>query len=162
MQSITSAKTSVRQLPGLFIAVGRSGGWRPGTVNLDIGGGRYDEATAYLAARGVENRIFDPYNRSKEHNTAAVGPADSVTVANVLNVVREEAHQHGVILLTHAALRPGGVAYFSAYEGDRSGDGRPTVKGFQHNLPLRAYLALVRRFFPSATLRGKVIVAVKD
>ena len=85
-----SRNTSRNQVPALFKQVA----WIPGTVNLDVGGGRYDRGTAYLADQDVTSIVFDPFNRSEAHNLAALRQlaktrADTATITNVLNVIKE-------------------------------------------------------------------------
>jgi len=70
-QAISSADTSLRQVPALFKK--QDIDFPEGGTNFDIGGGRFDEGTKYLAdERGVENFVYDPYNRSPEHNAAVM------------------------------------------------------------------------------------------
>ena len=47
-QKYSSAKTSVKQVPAGFRIVDKYFGWQPNTVNLDIGGGKYDLMTEKL------------------------------------------------------------------------------------------------------------------
>ena len=101
-QSIDSAGTSLNQLPAIFQKVKKSGGWKKGTINLDLGGGKYDQATLFLRRFGVTNIIIDPYNRPAEVNQQATAklkqsPADTVTLANVLNVIPEPEEQLKVL-----------------------------------------------------------------
>lgn len=68
--------------------------WTPGRHNVDIGGGRYDDATNALKAKGVTNLVLDPFNRTPEHNAAVAAqvkaqPADTATVNHVLNVIKD-------------------------------------------------------------------------
>ena len=60
LQNYTSANTSINstKVPAVF----RKADFCKGTVNLDMGGGKYDTATEYLEGKGVENLILDPYN----------------------------------------------------------------------------------------------------
>ena len=67
-QAISSAKTSIKQVPALF----KNKNVKFGETNIDIGGGRFDLATDYLAEQGVRNMVFDPYNRGEEVNTATL------------------------------------------------------------------------------------------
>ncbi len=67
-QQISSAKTSIRQIPALFI----NKNVEFGETNIDIGGGRFDLATDYLRENGTTNYVFDPYNRSEEVNAATL------------------------------------------------------------------------------------------
>ena len=137
-----------------------------GTANLDYGGGKYDKGTEFLRTRGVENHVFDPFNRTREHNDAVLGKfkdkaADSATVANVLNVIKEPMLRAVAIRHSSAHVRDGGKIHFSVYAGDRSGKGEQTRDGWQNNMPLRDYLAEVRAVHPDADIYGNAIVATK-
>ena len=65
-QEITSAKTSIKQVAGLF----KDKNAKFGKTNIDVGGGRFNLVTDYLAERGTKNMVFDPYNRGVDENTA--------------------------------------------------------------------------------------------
>ncbi len=140
-QAYDSRNTSRNQVPALFKQVG----WTSGTVNLDVGGGRYDRGTAYLADQGVTSLVFDPFNRSEAHNLAVLRRltlkrADTATIANVLNVIKEGSVRAAVLRFAAKFTRPGGLVYIDVHEGDRSGRGRPTRDGYQTNLRAAAYL----------------------
>lgn len=163
-QSITSADTSIKQVPAVF--KNHLFSKTPGQRNLDIGGGKYDLGREYLAQHGVESHVYDPYNREPEHNEAVLKrfsdkPADSVTATNVLNVIQHPHHRAGVIEMAHRHLDDNGHAYFGIYAGDRSGQGKQTSKGYQNNLPASAYMDEVQRVFPHVQRKGDVIVARK-
>lgn len=155
-QSITSADTSTNQLPGVFKKVT----WEPGTKNIDIGGGKYDVATEYLAAQDVTNYVYDPYNRTKEHNDAVMQeqPFDTATINNVLNVIPESEHQRQVLEMARNVVKPGGMIYIIVYEGDKSGIEKTTSKGYQHNKPTKYYLEIIKSVFPeeSVILKNRV------
>lgn len=167
-QEYTSAGTSINiaKAPAIFRLVDDRFGWDEGTINLDLGGGRYDTLTDALEARGVRNLIYDPYNRSTEHNQEVLdevrdGGADTVTISNVLNVITEENIRLGILDQAYDALRPGGTVYITVYEGDGSGEERVTKSGFQLNRKLADYLDEVREVFPDAHTAGGMIVATK-
>ena len=65
-QKISSANTSINsaKLPVIFNKVR----FNPGELNLDFGGGKFDNATEHLAQQGVESLVYDPYNRTAKHN----------------------------------------------------------------------------------------------
>ena len=127
-QAISSAKTSIKQIPALF----KHSGVEFGKTNIDIGGGKFDLATNYLAERGTKNMVFDPYNRGAQENKGTLSylqsgkRADTATCANVLNVIAEPAARSNVILEAAKAIKPDGAAYFMVFEGDRSGEGKQT------------------------------------
>jgi len=162
-QDVSSADTSLAQIPAVF----KSKIFVPRGKNLDIGAGKFDLGKQYLESeRGVVESVpFDPFNRSIESNRAAVDRLQSgerfgtTTVPNVLNVVAEAPARDNVILQAAQALEPNGVAYFQIYEGDRSGNGRRTSKGFQNNKKTSDYVAEVRKHFGDVRTSGNIIVA---
>lgn len=164
-QSVTSEKTSLNQVPALFKSDVLE--TVPNHRNVDIGGGAYDLGTQYLAnERGIESHVFDPFNRSEKHNAAvekrfAKKPAHTATVANVLNVIPEEEHRLGAIQRAYDMTHPEGKSYFSIYEGDRSGNGVVTPKGWQNNKPAEHYVGEVNKVFPHVVRKGKIIVGHK-
>jgi hypothetical protein len=164
-QEISSAATSINavQLPMVFSRIQ----WQRGTRNADIGGGRFDNTTQALKRRGVENVIYDPYNRSAAHNKAAAakiagGQAATATVSNVLNVIKEPSSREKVIRQAYDALAPGGSAYFAIYEGDKSGTSSATPKGWQENRATATYVPEIERVFGANVARyGRLIEAKK-
>ena len=165
VQNHTSASTSINstKVPAVF----RKADFCKGTVNLDLGGGKYDTATEYLKTKGVENLIYDPYNRSDEHNVKVLGrlalrKADTCTLSNVLNVIDTGAGILRALDLAEYSLKKGGICYITVYEGDRSGIGRETKKDcWQNNMKLGDYYEYVYAVFGNAHILGKMIVAVK-
>ena len=167
LQEFSSADTSINQvrLPAAFNKLAREEVWLDffdkGGINFDIGGGRFDNATNFLEDYNVTNIVYDPFNRSDVHNKNAVqkganGKADTVTINNVLNVIQEEANQMQTLEQAYNALKVGGVAYISVYEGNKTGQGKQTSKGWQNNKSLNEYVPLVRKVF------GKNNVIVKN
>jgi len=164
-QSISSADTSINQVPGLFKS--KYFDTTEGSRNLDIGGGRYDKGTEYLAAeKGVDSYVVDPFWRTPEHNKAvlddfAANPADTVTVANVLNVIKEPEVRLEAIQQAYDYLKPGGKAYFDIYEGDKSGVGKKTTKGWQNNMKAAEFEDEILSVFPDAQRKGSMFIATK-
>lgn len=164
-QSISSAATSINssKLPAIFKLVK----FDPNTVNLDYGGGRFDNATDYLATIDVENLIYDPYNRTTEHNSKVIsrirhnGGADTATCSNVLNVIKEPAARATVIKNISTLLKNSGTAYFTVYEGTGMSDERETKAGYQLNRPTAAYVEEISKYFSNVRRKGKLIIAQK-
>jgi len=132
-------------MPKLLSGLLRAGAF--GTRNADIGGGRFDKGTDALGSSGVENVIFDPYNREKSHNDAALriikAGVPTATVSNVLNVIKEPEVRQEVIQLARYAE----TAYFYVYERDGSGVGCPTRDGWQENRKLEDYIPEIAKVF---------------
>jgi hypothetical protein len=98
------------------------------SCNLDYGGGRYDTATNYLEGFGIESHVYDPYNRSAEHNTEALSHEfDSVTLLNVLNVIESPQERREVIRDAYGRIKEG-VMIIQIYEGNKSGFGTISKK----------------------------------
>jgi hypothetical protein len=164
-QSISSADTSLNQVPALFKSSAFDA--PEGSRNLDIGGGKYDKGTEYLAAeKGVDSYVYDPFNRSAEHNKSVLdefsgNPADTVTAANVLNVIKEPEARLDVIQRAFDNLKPGGKAYFDIYEGNKSGVGKETTKGWQNNMKAAEFEDEIRSVFPEVNRKGTMLIATK-
>lgn len=160
-QAISSAETSIKQIPAIFKKIP----WQSGTVNIDIGGGKFDLATNFVKEKGVENIVFDPFNRDYDHNSKAFEKikqgGDTVTVANVLNVIAEENARDNVILQAARALKPNGTAYFGIYEGSKDGVGKVTSKGWQNNKKAGDYISEVEKHFNDVRKAGNIIIAKK-
>ena len=162
-QAISSAKTSIMQIPALF----KHKAVKFGDVNIDIGGGRFDLATNYLASIGTTNLVFDPFNRPETTNASTLDylrsgkRADTATCANVLNVIAEEEARKNVILEVAKAIKPDGVAYFMVYEGNGTGIGKETSAGYQNNRKTADYIQEISQWFDSVQRSGKLITATK-
>lgn len=154
-----SAKTCVKTLPRLFKLVN----WQRDTGNIDIGGGRYNLVTDYLASLGVVNLVWDPYNRSLEHNARVMRmvnrcKAYSATISNVLNVVKGEKDRYTVMRIAEGYSS--GPVYITVYEGNKSGVPSISKRGtWQANRTLETYFDEVRKVFPVFQVKDKMIIA---
>jgi len=162
MQEFTSKDTSInsKKVPAVFRKVFIKPFEYP-IVNLDLGGGRFDTATDYLAGMNVTNLIFDPFNRDFDHNlrvviAVAATPANSATISNVLNVIKEREKR---IEILERAKRWSNVTFITVYEGNKSGIGTATKKGWQENRKLADYITEVQEVFPYVKIKNGVIVA---
>jgi hypothetical protein len=169
-QKYTSASTSINKskLPKGYTTVGKHFGWTKGTTHLDIGGGRFDNAIEHLATHGVNAHVYDPYNRSEEHNTNALasagnGKADTVSLFNVLNVIDDPEHHTSALQLAHSSLKTKGKLFVGVYEGDKTGKGKQTGKdSYQRNEKIDAYLSTIQKVFPNAKIHKGIIHATKE
>ena len=165
-QEFTSENTSINstKLPAIFKMVS----FEPGTTNIDYGGGRFDNVADYLTQYDVINLVYDPYNRSKEHNKEVIrtlrkaGGADTATCSNVLNVIKEPEVRKNVLENISKIVKPGGKVYITVYEGSGKGDEGPTKAGYQLNRRTADYLDEIREVFPDANRKGKLIVATNS
>lgn len=166
-QDYGSAGTSINanKLPTGFGLISKRGGWQPGTTNLDMGGGRFDNATEMLAEQGVTNLVFDRFNRSAEHNRKVAqdvysDKVDTTTCNNVLNVINTKGARSNVILQCAKALKPGGVSYFTVYEGNGSGRGAVSKNDcWQENRKTEDYVSEIEQHYRDVKRVGKLIIA---
>src|SRR5690606_155874 len=104
------------------------------------------------------------FNRTLEHNLEAVekiqnGQCDTVTVSNVLNVIKERINRSKVIKQAENCLKLGGTAYFQIYEGNSSGVGKETSAGWQNNSKTIAYMSEISRYFLDVQRKENFIIA---
>lgn len=167
MQEYTSANSSIKQIPAGFNIVDKYFGWKPNTINLDIGGGKYDLLTDKLKEKSVTNLVYDPYNRSDKHNIGVLfycmlRDVDSVTIFNVLNVIKEQEYQLKVLELAFTALKNEGMVFIrSTYMNPKKASGVTKSGTFQHYLTQKEYLEIVKKVFPNAELKHGIIFAKK-
>ena len=166
-QEFSSADTSLHQVAGLF--KDKNAYFHPNTLNLDYGGGKYDLASEYMKHYfDVASLVYDPFNRTPEHNNNVInqvrknGGADTVTCANVLNVIKEYEARIVAIRNIYKYLKPGGIAYFTTYE--KTGNEGPTG-GNKYQLARKTadYVPEIASIFGEDNVqrKGKLIIAYK-
>lgn len=158
-----SRDTSRPITPTVHRELVRLGLVRPGGRNLDLGGGKFEKATGFLAENGVTSMVVDP-SRTPEHNDAVwrwvrERPVDTVIVANVLNVICDAEARQQIIGVAAGAVRPGGLVAFQIYDGDKSGVGCKTTDGWQEHRKPPTYLAEIQRWFGRVERKDKIFYA---
>jgi SAM-dependent methyltransferase len=169
-QEFSSAATSINKakLPTGYSVVHKKFGWKPKTTHVDIGGGKFDNAVEFLEKLGVEAHVYDPFNRTPEHNQRVMERvsktgADTASMFNVLNVIKEPEYRMDALQTAHKTLKPGGRIFIGIYEGDRSGVGKKTkADSWQNNMTTAAHLPEVRKVFPNARIEHGVIHATRE
>lgn len=161
-QEFTSAKTSIRQIPKPAKTLITNNVLKPNTINLDIGGGKYDEMTNYFNEHGIKNYVYDPFNKSEEHNKMVIkktenGQCDSVTIFNVLNVIKEEHIQLLILKQALNAIKDSGNVYIYSnyYIKGKTAREIKNRDSYQHNYKLSDVLHIVRKVFPDAIIDSK-------
>lgn len=162
-QEYDSANTSINstKLPAIYNMVN----FPKGAVVLDYGGGKFDNAVAYLESIGCKGYVYDPYNRSAEHNREVIktiranGGADITLCSNVLNVIKEPEARQNVLENIKKLTKPSGKVYITVYEGKGDGAEGPTKSGYQLNRKTAGYVDEVKEVFPEASRKGKLICA---
>lgn len=162
-QEYDSAATSINsnKLPAIYKMVN----FNEGDVIVDFGGGKFDNAVEYIRDKGATLCVYDPYNRSAEHNREVLkilrenGGADAAVNSNVLNVIKEPEARKNVLENIARITKPGAPIYITVYEGRGDGQEGPTKSGYQLNRKTADYLEEIQEVFPDATRRGKLITA---
>lgn len=162
-QEYDSAATSINsnKLPAIYRMVS----FNEGDVVVDFGGGKFDNAVEYIKDKGATLVVYDPYNRSAEHNREVLkilrenGGADAAVNSNVLNVIKEPEARKNVLENIARITKPGAPIYITVYEGKGDGQEGPTKSGYQLNRKTADYLEEIQEVFPDATRRGKLITA---
>lgn len=163
-QEHTSAETSINQVSGGIKHAVKSGLIKPKSLNVDVGGGKYDAGKEHVesSVEHSEFHVHDPFNRSEEHNTKvktrASGNSDYVGLHNVLNVIKEPEERTKALQNVKSFMKPKtGIAHITVYEGDKSGNGRISKpnkgKGssWQEHRPTSSYVDEVKTVFPEST-----------
>lgn len=141
--------------------------FQSGNLNLDYGGGKYNTVTDHMSLHGVTNLVFDPFNRDNKHNAnvqyhlTCVSGADSCTLSNVLNVIKEPMFRHRALVNAKHMMKKGAKIYITIHDGDRSGSGKVTTKGWQENRYTKTYLDEVKEVFTNVVIKNNVIIGEK-
>ena len=156
--------TNSHKLPFAFTHLNKEGVFKKGSVNIDIGGGIYNEAEELLKKSNAINLVYDPHNRTKEHNDKVLNivsnkKADTATINSVLNVIDNEVTQLKVLNQAKNTVKQNGKILISVYQGNKDGVGKDTIEGFQQNKKTSEYLDLIRRVFPDAMINKEIIRA---
>ena len=162
-QEFDSAKTSINsnKLPAVYRMISIP----KGTVGVDFGGGSFDNAVEHIRDLGATLCVYDPYNRSAEHNKEVIktlranGGADWAVNSNVLNVIKEPEARRAVLENISKITKSGAPIYITVYEGRGDGKEGQTKSGYQLNRKTQDYLEDIQEVFPDAKRRGKLITA---
>jgi hypothetical protein len=172
VQEFSSKNTSRLQVASLHRILMQKGIYQDGQLVLDWGGGRYDITKEYVESnKNITFLIYDPFNRSKEHNENVLsiveenGGADIITLANVLNVIKEKEVR--IDLLKEIKNYLNGNLYISVYEAPKSSNyketdewvGQQTKDGWQNCQPLSYYIPEVEQIFLNVIKKGSILIA---
>jgi hypothetical protein len=135
-----SARTSISQVAAGLKKIKELGVAKDGDTNLDWGGGKYDKGTEYLKKQCIINLVYDPFNRSPEHNASVLKTkADSGTLLNVLNVIPEKDERIDTIKQMMKYIKNDGKILVGIYNKNNSKKLEHTGSGWQNNQPLTFY-----------------------
>ena len=165
-QEFDSAATSINssKLPAVYNMVK----FNPGDVVVDFGGGKFDNAVNYQKDQDVTLLVYDPYNRSAEHNKDVLrvlkehGGADAAVNSNVLNVIKETEARNAVLQNIKKITKKGAPIYITVYEGTGKGNEGPTKSGYQLNRKTSDYMDEISQVFSNVKRKGKLITAINE
>lgn len=159
-QTVTSAATSLNQVPAIFKSPIFKAEIQSGKYSaiFDFGAGKYDKTGDYCAENFPEWYLpYDPYNRPMFENAASMDFARAlindlnlsmiVVCSNVLNVIDTDAAIYDILFKCAFLASNDGAALFKIYEGDKSGIGGRTVKGYQRNARTADYMDCIKQYF---------------
>lgn len=163
-QEFTSKDTSINsgKLPAIYNLVN----FPKGSLVIDYGGGKFDNGVEYLDSIGVTGLVYDPYNRTTEHNRSVIkqirenGGADIALCSNVLNVIKEPEARLNVLKNIRKLLKSSGKAYITVYEGKGTGEAKQSQDdAYQLHKKTADYMDEIKMVFPDAVRKGKLISA---
>lgn len=162
-QEFDSADTSINstKLPAIYKMITIP----EGSVGLDFGGGKWDNAIEHIRDLGATLCVYDPYNRSKAYNIETLktlranGGADWAVTSNVLNVIKEPSARKAVLENISKITKSGAPIYITVYEGRGDAKEGVTKSGYQLNRKTADYIEEIQEVFPDAKRKGKLIVA---
>lgn len=162
-QEFDSADTSINstKLPAIYKMISIP----EGSVGVDFGGGKWDNAIEHIRDLGATLCVYDPYNRSKAYNKETLktlranGGADWAVTSNVLNVIKEPSARKAVLENISKITKSGAPIYITVYEGRGDSKAGQTKSGYQLNRKTKDYIEEIQEVFPDATRRGKLIIA---
>ena len=152
-QKVTSAGTSINSLNGAYKQI--EGKYPIGTVIFDYGCGKYNTNRDFAIKCGYSWFGYDPYNRTKEENMENIAHVkersyapDIVMLNNVLNVIDNVNSISNILSDIYYNYADNNTdIYITIYEGDKSGIGKVTSKGYQRNEKLSKYTDYICEFF---------------
>jgi len=161
-QKYGSAKTSIPQIAATFKS--KYFDTPPDSINVDLGGGKYDIGTEFLKEKGIINLIIDPFNRSEEYNQrneriARENKVASVTINNVLNVIMEPEEREKVIRKAKSFLTDGGKAYFLIHWKKGESARETKEDSWQNHMAPKEYVPEIKQYFNDVVVKGNLIIA---
>lgn len=163
-QEYTSKDTSINTITRVYKTVDISN-----KVILDYGGGKYDTNKEYVSQFNSVLYVYDPFNRKDDENAFSIqkilenNGADIVVCANVLNVIKEDEIIKNILIDLFYYLKKNGIIYIQIYEGNKSGIGTVTSRGYQRNQKTQDYLDFIDDVYKSKSIiRHGNIITVSD
>lgn len=156
MQKITSANTSLNQIPKTGKLLKKM--QLEGKTILDYGCGKYNLFKDYCTNElNLTYFGYDPYWKNQEENNDALYcMPDLITCNNVFNVIEE----NNIIELILDRLKDYQCkVIIKIYEGNKTGIGKISKNDcFQRNMKAKDYLPIISNYFKNIIVKGDIII----
>lgn len=158
-QEYSSKDTSINVVNKVYKAYK----FRENSRVLDYGGGKYNTNVDYMKKKNVDITIYDKYNRDKVNNSKALrnNYYDYIVCSNVLNVIKEDEIIEEIIVHMIQLGKRDTIYLYAIYEGNKSGVGKVTSKGYQRNQKTSYYMNLLMNYFSSVEKKNDIIICRK-
>jgi 2-polyprenyl-3-methyl-5-hydroxy-6-metoxy-1,4-benzoquinol methylase len=159
-QQFTSANTSINKNKLPAIANKIDFAQYQNKSILDYGCGKYDNFLNHLTLCGLISKGYDKYNRDSEYNQNSLSQKyDIITCNNVLNVISENTIVTEILMQIKSLLNENGIAYFTVYEGNKSGIGAISKKDcYQRNETTKFYITILQSIFSNVIIKNNVLI----
>lgn len=150
-QEISSAATSISTVNRIYKLLPEFG-YKNEIIIMDYGCGKYDKNKEEAEKHGYKWFGYDPYNRSEYENKLTsklmklIKP-HVIICSNVLNVLENDDVLKDVLNQIYDYASEDTDVYITIYEGDKSGVGKVTTKGYQRNAKLDDYIGYIYEWF---------------
>lgn len=161
IQTISSAQTSISTINQIYKLLPKMG-YQAGTTILDFGCGKYNKNKEYANDCNYLWFGYDPYNRTKEYNDSTLcwlnnTKPNIIICSNVLNVLENVNLITSVLNDISNYASDDTDVYITIYEGDKSGVGKVTTKGYQRNEKLHNYKEYISTLFNVIDIKGNIL-----
>lgn len=160
IQTISSKNTSQK----LYNKVYSQNEFKPNSLILDYGGGKYNVNTLKMKERNCTVLVLDKYHTPYEQKLEIINilkqhQPDYVICSNVLNVIPENEILEQVMedLVDIAGNKAETI--ISVYTKNNNNISEITSSGYQRNTSLKSYLPLVKRYFSNVSIKKGMIYA---
>lgn len=152
MQKYSSKLTSLNQMPKVagMIEITEE------TILLDYGCGRCNKFQMHVEEHGGTYFGYDPFWKNMHENRKALNSKPNVIIcANVLNVIFEDWAIENIV---RKLASYGCITYIQIYEGNKSGIGKETSKGYQRHQKAKMYEGLLNEYFTKVERKGNIFI----
>ena len=142
----TSANTSIKQVPAMTKKLIAAERIIAGDRVFDYGCGKWPELSHAVMPYNTMYYPYDPWHQPSWITDVILHHAEECNIVlcnNVLNVLEDFSQIFPAMLWMFKSP----IFYFSIYEGNKSGIGKKTSKGYQRNEKKAVYEERLGRFF---------------